>query len=92
VANEDPAHLKWLRSLPCMACLAPPPSEAHHRTGAGMAARAPDSEAMPLCTRCHRDFHDGRGLFQGWTREMRRRWQLDTLEKVRALYDCEEAF
>lgn len=52
-----------------------PDVEAHHRTGAGLALKASDHEAFPLCRKHHREFHDANGLFKGWTRAQRKEWQ-----------------
>lgn len=71
----DELWLRFVRSLPCCICAAPPPSHPHHSTGAGMGMKARDRETMPLCFRHHRDFHDARGVFEHWTREERRVWQ-----------------
>ncbi len=47
-------HLDIIRSLPCACCGASPPSSAHHpRHGAGMAQKASDWLAIPLCWECH---------------------------------------
>lgn len=54
--------------------------EAHHRTGSGLALKAPDDEAFPLCRRHHREFHDASGLFAGWSREERKTWQATMAE------------
>ena len=85
MAGEDKAYAAWIRSRPCMACGAPPPSNLHHRTGAGMGLRAPDSEGMPLCgsgtTGCHGSLHNPYDLqmkdghFYGWDRGKIRDWQ-----------------
>lgn len=47
-----------------------------------MGMKARDRETMPLCHRHHRDFHDGKGLFDGWTRLERRVWQEAQVERV----------
>ena len=80
----DPVYLDWIRSLDCCGCNTKPPCHPHHSTGAGMGLKSSDREAMPLCWRCHRDFHDGKGVFDGWGRDARRVWQ--ELQVERALY------
>lgn len=88
---KDPQHLALLRSLPCAVathgivrgfpvlrlgdgvCFGA--VQAHHRTGAGLALKASDREAFPLCVAHHRQFHDASGVFKGWTREQRNDWQ-----------------
>lgn len=79
-------RLAFVRSLPCASCGRHPPSEAHHPTGAGLALKADDAEAFPLCSRCHRDFHDLRGKFRDWDKAARRLWQ----RTMSALYRAEE--
>lgn len=82
----DEVYLDWIRSLPCCVCGVRTSSHAHHSTGAGMALKAPDREAMPLCPRCHRDFHDGKGFSDGWRREQRALWQELQVERCQRLY------
>lgn len=60
MAGEDKTYSEWIRSQPCAMCAAPPPSEQHHKCGAGMAQRAHDWYSMPLCQRCHHErIHGG---------------------------------
>lgn len=84
MAGEDPRYLDWIRRQSCCNCDADGGVEAHHMTGAGMGMRANDHEAMPLCTTCHRAFHDpwshrkrkgSAGKFWIMTKEQRRTWQ-----------------
>ena len=80
---KDPEHLAALRKMNCamtsplngipVGCSGP--IEAHHRTGAGLALKADDHEAFPLCLRHHRDFHDAKGIFAKWTKTERKEWQ-----------------
>lgn len=82
--KEDPAHLVWIRSLPC-AVLAHPlpgatrcrfPVEAHHPTGAGQALRDGDRRALPLCGKHHREeLHLFAGSFVGWSKEEVHAWE-----------------
>jgi hypothetical protein len=46
------AHMLAVKALPCVACGAAPPSEAHHCTANGMARD--DWATIPLCYACHR--------------------------------------
>ena len=70
MANELPRHLDWLRRQKCAVdgcnvhqC------EAHHRTHKrGMGQRSHDRYAIPLCAQHHRDIHNLKGYFSGWTR------------------------
>lgn len=56
-------YLNFVRSLPCAACMAPAPSEAHHAIDVGlhpgMGRKASDLHAMPLCRVCHAKLHAG---------------------------------
>ena len=89
---KDPAHLAKLRTMHCAgdwlgACGAPDfcsgPIEAHHRTGAGLALKASDHEAFPLCQKHHRDFHDSKGVFRSWTKQEKKEWQAKMVERYR---------
>lgn len=84
----DPDYLAFIRTLPCCApgCLARPPSQPHHSTGAGMGTKSGDRDTMPLCWKCHRAFHDGNGRFESWSRLDRRLWQEKMVER------CQRAF
>jgi hypothetical protein len=55
---RDAAYLAWVRREMCCACNASGPNEAHHFGPRGMSQKADDYHAVPLCTRCHRMFHD----------------------------------
>lgn len=53
---RDKKRLAYIRTLPCIVCGAPPPSEATHlRIGhvAGTAFKPPDLLTVPQCRRCH---------------------------------------
>ena len=86
------AELKRIRELPCAlaestergagwtdACAGP--TDAHHRTGAGLALKANDRETFPLCHKHHMDFHSGRGIFRDWKRETRKTWQQAMIDR-----------
>lgn len=76
MADEDPTYRKWIQSLPCLACSAKPPSEAHHSPfGKGMGQRSHDHTAVPLCHKDHMDFHNVSGYFKGWAKARRKEWQ-----------------
>lgn len=83
MAGEDKAHCAQLRELPCCRCRARPAGEVHHRTGAGMAMRSHDHEAMPLCSSCHTAFHAASGPFKGWDKARRAEWQDMMVERYR---------
>lgn len=55
-------RLARIRQLPCIRCLAPPPSQACHANwatdffkdgGKGMGIKASDAYTIPLCNACH---------------------------------------
>jgi hypothetical protein len=75
MAGEDARYLEWVRTLPCCRCARPPRSHPHHKTVPGIARKAHDHDAMPLCPLCHHDFHALCGPFKGWTRDQLRLWQ-----------------
>ena len=59
-AEREPKYLKWIRTQPCVVCGVwrrnGAQSEAAHtgRRGAGLAVKADDWDAIPLCAWCHR--------------------------------------
>lgn len=64
--EEDPAYLAYVRTLPCLICQRPGPSDpAHLRTGArqyrkpstGMGEKPSDCWVLPLCRTHHDDQH-----------------------------------
>lgn len=75
-----------MRRQPCASCGATAlPIEPHHHTHRYSESasrgrqkgsrRSHDRDAFPLCVKCHRQFHDERGSFAGWTKLQRRQWQ-----------------
>lgn len=73
--TDDPAYLAWICAP---ACNAGAPSEAHHHNlrGAGIGRKAPDRNAMPLCTPHHvPGIHAIAGPFGGWSKDELRAWQ-----------------
>lgn len=47
-------HIERIKRMDCALCGEPGPSDAHHiREGQGMAQRASDYLAIPLCKSCH---------------------------------------
>lgn len=75
MANEDEGYLAWVRNRPCCRCMRNWPSEAHH-TGRrpGIALKAHDHSAIPLCRQCHRDWHAAAGQFRDWAKAQRQQW------------------
>ena len=66
--HRSPQYLEFIRQLPCLMCMTPAPSQAHHE-GLGLSGfgrKPPDGHAVPLCPKCHRDRHDnGKATFWG---------------------------
>lgn len=92
MATEDSTYLNWIRGLRCWACDGHPPSHAHHHTGRrGAGQRAHDRDAMPLCAKCHRDFHDGRARFASMNNEQRRAFQDKAVKHLQNVYTDTEA-
>ncbi len=58
-AVRVPAYLAWLRTLPCTWCKAAAPSECSHHGPHGIATKASDLRAIPLCgpRGCHAHYH-----------------------------------
>ena len=95
MANEDPKYQAWLRRQPCSApheglrvCWRR--SEVHHATGAGMALKSHDHEAICVCRLHHQNLHDFEGKFKGWTREQRREWHTEVARQLRLKWQAEQ--
>jgi hypothetical protein len=57
-SRRTPKYLAYIREQACCACVRGTPIEAHHFGPRGTGIKADDYHAVPLCTRCHRHFHD----------------------------------
>ena len=75
--EEEPAYLAYIRTLPCLICRRPGPSDpAHLRTGArqydkphtGIGEKPSDQWVLPLCRTHHDDQHRGNEL-AWWARQ-----------------------
>jgi hypothetical protein len=53
---RDPAHLDFIRRLPCATCPSQPPCEPNHLRTRGSGGG--DDTVLPQCHECHRRFHD----------------------------------
>jgi hypothetical protein len=70
---EDPAHLAYVRTLPCTICAMPGSDPAHIRTGSrkhgkrdtGMGEKPDDCWVLPLCRHHHMEQHS-RGDELAW--------------------------
>lgn len=54
---RSPAFLAFVRQHPCAICGAAGPSEAHHYGPRGMGQKTDDLRCVPLCRRCHDQWH-----------------------------------
>jgi hypothetical protein len=55
---RDPAYLKFIRLLPCIACGKHRwHMEAMHTGPRGLGQKASDLDALPGCSKCHRELH-----------------------------------
>lgn len=63
---KRPAYLKWIRTLPCLACGDDTSTEAAHvrmtdrsvaKDNPGMGQKPDDCFVVPLCGQCHSDQH-----------------------------------
>jgi hypothetical protein len=52
----------------------------------GKGERAHDDQSFPLCARHHRQFHDHKGPFAGWSKAERRAWQDEQVRLHRDRY------
>ncbi len=70
------SHLDFVRSLPCAWCKKQGPSEASHHGLHGTSIKPSDFHAIPLCTGCHRHWHQHGTLdtLVPWDRATKRAW------------------
>lgn len=83
-------RLDRLKSLPCVQCQAPPPSDPCHANwgefGKGMGIKADDLYTIPLCRACHFDFD----TYADMEREKAKAWFMRKLEFTnKVLYEQE---
>jgi hypothetical protein len=88
----DKAYLEYIRQQRCAGCLRPPPNHAHHHTRGverkrGKGQKADDRETIPLCYRCHHDFHATAGAFKVWDKQWKRDWQDAMVRHYQSRYD-----
>lgn len=73
MAGEDPAFVRFVRTLPCAVCGAHG-VEAHHAGTRGLGQRAHDSTCVPLCRQHHAAWHDAGPPFRGMSKDERQGW------------------
>lgn len=67
---RDKRYLEWVKRQPCISCESSFfEVHPHHTTTGGMGIKGSDYETIPLCTFCHREWHDHKGKGGGWDRE-----------------------
>lgn len=81
---RDAAYMKWVRDehACCIRGCGAPATEAHHHGPRGMGQKTDDYRVLPMCARCHREFHDT-GTVDGMPRDefdaFAARWQAGLL-------------
>lgn len=61
---KNPKYLEFIRTLPCAVCTRSG-VEAHHADTGGVGIKCNDTRAIPLCHRCHMEYHAlGKDTFQ----------------------------
>jgi hypothetical protein len=87
-ASSDPAYLAWVRTLPCLGdkiaqALCRQPIHAHHAgRRPGIAMKADDSTAIPLCELHHADWHNAGGIFRGLSKFERFAWAIQAIAET----------
>ena len=56
--QRNPRYLAWIRTQPCCVCGSKRGIEASHTGPHGLGQKSPDSSAIPLCRRHHRNGND----------------------------------
>lgn len=54
-----PHYLAYVRQQTCAFCGADPPNSAHHEGPRGMGQKTDDYRTIPLCVKCHHEYHLG---------------------------------
>lgn len=88
----DPAYLDFVRTLPCAvgrscwrAYVCQGTIHAHHAgRRPGIAMKAPDNTAIPLCADHHRAWHDASGVFARLTKMERFAWSQRAIAETQA--------
>lgn len=85
MAGEDPAYVRFVRSLPCAVC-GSRRTEAHHAGLRGLGQRAHDSTCVPLCRAHHAAFHDAGPPFRGMSHDQREAWIATAIANATGAY------
>lgn len=91
--GDEPKYKAWIRLQPCVVggelC---GPADPHHvidgHGGArkGMGQTAPDRFLLSMCRAHHNQFHAGTGFCKGWSDGKRREFQMQEVERFRAIW------
>lgn len=84
--TRSPAHLAFIRSLPCIVCFRERNIEAAHVGRRGMGQKCSDLETLPMCNTHHREQHRI-GL-----RQFQRSYELDVPELLAMLQEKPRLF
>jgi len=91
VAGEEPIRLEFVKRQRCVEpggdCAAYPCDAHHADPDTPKGRRGHDDTAIPLCRAAHQAWHDGKGPFWGWSKEMRRYWSLFQIASARQAYE-----
>lgn len=90
--QRDTEYMLRVKQLPCCAYAPSDPAcysagkviHAHHAGQRAGGRKADDDTCIPLCEEHHRNWHDARGRFYGWTRDQRRTWADARIAETRA--------
>jgi len=87
--REQPEFLVWVRTQGCF--LAPfgecqGRTEPHHAGQRGVGLKSADVEAVPLCTKHHRQYHDHTGRFRWQSHAELLAWRAYAIEQTQAGY------
>ena len=87
ITPEDREHLERIKSMGCITCPEPPPSNAHHITKCGK--RISHKHTLPLCTRCHVGIETGDISVHGSKKTFEAAYgtQMELLEKVNEMLE-----
>lgn len=96
--ERNAEYLAWVRTQSCCARSAAEgeecrgPVQAHHAGPRGLGQKCSDLEAIPLCSRHHREWHDCTGRFAGLSRAGRQAWATVAIEATRADHEAQQHF
>lgn len=92
--GDNRKYKAWIKGFPCVVvgskrCGRADPHhmiDGHGEQRKGMGQTASDKDCFPLCRRHHDDLHDGTGFCKGWSKEKRRIFQEQEIERFQAMW------